>query len=177
MWGRGYGGRTEAGVRYSVRAAGLLLSAVAGTLAALPVYVMGLVVPMVLVWPLTLGAAALVAALVASLIGNVASRDGTRTRLLPVVGIAEGAAAILALASGLTYLVPDAMPAWPAIYSVVAVCAALALVATAASERWRGGGGTWRHDALIVGVLLLLSPLLVCGGVGAACATILDCGA
>lgn len=80
----------EATVRYLVRVIGLLLSAVAGVLAALPVYVMGLAVPMVLVWPLTLGAVALAAALVASLFGNLANRDGTRSRQLVVIGVVEG---------------------------------------------------------------------------------------
>ena len=164
-------------MKYLVRVVGLLLSAVAGVLAALPVYVMGLVVPMVVVWPLTLGAAALVAALVASLFGNLASRDGTRSRLLVVVGVAEGASAILALASALTYLAPGAMPAWPAIYSVVAISVVLASVATAAARRWRSGGVGWRKDALMALVLLLFAPLLVYGGIIAACATPLGCGA
>lgn len=164
-------------MKYLVRVIGLMLSAVAGALAALPVYVMGLVVPMVLVWPLTLGVAALFAALVASLFDNLANRDGTRSRLLVVVGVAEGAAAILALTSALTYLAPDAMPAWPAIYSVVAVSVVLAFVATAAARRSKSGGGGWRKDALTALILLLLTPLLVYGSIIAACATPLGCGA
>lgn len=164
-------------MKYLVRVIGLLLSAVAGVLAALPVYAMGLVVPMVLVWPLTLGVAALFAALVASLFGNLANHDGTSSRLLVVVGVAEGAAAILAFTSALTYLAPDVMPAWPAIYSVVAVSVVLAFVATGAARRWRSGGGGWEKDILTALVLLLLAPLLVYGGIIVACATPLGCGA
>lgn len=121
--------------------------------------------------------AALFAALVASLFGNLANRDGTRSRLLVVIGVVEGAAAILAFTSALTYLAPDVMPAWPAIYSVVAVSVVLAFVATGAARRCRSGGGGWKKDVLTALVLLLLAPLLVHGGIIVACATPLGCGA
>lgn len=156
---------------------GFVLATAAGTFAALPVYAMGLVVPMVVVWPLTLATVALVAALVASLFGNLTVRGGTRARLLVVVGVSEGTAVVLALASASTYLAPDSLPAWPAIYYVVVASAASALAATAAAHRWRSASGSWRRDVLAAVALLLLTPLLVYGAIVAACTTGLGCGA
>ncbi len=156
---------------------GFVLATTAGTLAAFPIYAMGLVVPMVVVWPLTLSTVALVAAIVASLFGNLTASDGTRARLLVVVGVSEGAAVVLALASASTYLAPDALPAWPAIYYVVAAAVVVALAATAAAQRWRTASGSWKEDVLTALALLLLTPPLVYGAIIAACATALGCGA
>lgn len=156
---------------------GFVLATTVGTFAALPVYAMGLVVPTVVVWPLTLATVALVAALIASLFGNLTASDGTRARLLVVVGVGEGTAVILALASASTYLAPDALPAWPAIYYVVAASVALALAATAAAHRWRSASGSWKRDILTAVALLLLTPLLLQGGIIAACTRGLGCGA
>lgn len=154
---------------------GFVVATVTGTLAALPVYVMGLAVPTMLIWPLTLGAAALVAALVAGLFGNIVDAHGMRTRLLAVVGVVEGTAVLLVLASALTLFVHVGAFAWPAVHNLVAVSAVLALVTTVATRRWRGSGGSWTCDALMTLALLLLVPPLMYGATLAACATVLRC--
>ena len=71
---------------------------VIGSAGALCVAAMGLVVTAFAAWPLTLGLAALLAALAAVWVGNLGTPD--RARLLPAVAVALGAAAAI-LAGGL----------------------------------------------------------------------------
>lgn len=121
--------------------------------------VVGLTVPMVIVWPLTLCIGALVAAVAATWTGNLSSPDGTRGRLPAIFLVSEIAAAISAVA---VLVLWNSVP--PFLYGVpLLVVAAAASIAT---WRLRGAKGRlgWTGVAslavFIVGAALLfaLSP-------------------
>lgn len=80
------------GVRFL---AAVVVAAILGLAAGLPVLAMGLVVPFHVVGPLALAAGALSAALGAGWVGNLFTRD--RSRLLLVVAVAEASAVVLFL--------------------------------------------------------------------------------
>ena len=162
---------------YVVVAVGGLVSAVVGTLVALPVFAMGLVVPITVVWPLTLAVCALAASVVAGLFGEISRSDGPGVRLPAVILVTEAAAGVLVVVAAITSLLPYwAQPSWPAIYDIVAFAGALALAATVAAWRFRVvGARKWRKVAVALGVLLLAPPLAY-GVLLASCAAFVYCG-
>ncbi|MGH2349984.1 MAG: hypothetical protein ACRDJN_00015, partial [Chloroflexota bacterium] len=74
--------------------AAALLGALVGVIVVFP---FGLVVAEVVIFPLALGVAAVLATVGAGLAGTVLANDGTRTRLKPVLAVAEATAAVLAV--------------------------------------------------------------------------------
>ena len=162
---------------YVVVAVGGVVSTVIGTLVALPVFAMGLVVPMTVVWPLMLAVCALAASVVAGLFVEFSRSDGPGVRLPAVILATEAAAGLLAFVAAIMLLLPYwAQPSWPAIYDIVASASALALVATVAAWRFRVvGARKWRNVAVALGVLLLAPPLAY-GVLLASCAAFVYCG-
>ncbi len=135
-------------------------AAVTSMVGAVFVAGMGLVVPMHAVWPVTLGVAALLAALAASWVGNVLTAD--RARLLAVSAATGVAALILSVLLMLAAFSPDpvmAVLALPLIYVVGGCVAVLAGVAGAASLRLRNERGRLGWDG--AAALLLSGAVLV----------------
>lgn len=168
-------------MRYLAVFVGFLLSAVAGTLAALPVFVMGLVVPMTVIWPLTLGVAALAAALGAGWAGNLLARDGTWSRLPRILVAAETTAAVLLVVSAIPFVVrvPGVLlPSGPAIYGIALTAAVISLVATVAMLRYRSAEGRpWRDVLLTLALLMLVAPAVCATVVLLSCSLLVRCGA
>lgn len=126
------------------------------------VIVLGLTVPMILVWPLALGVGAALAALAATWVSNFSSPEGSRGLLLAIFLVSEAAAALAAAASFVltasTSLTPLAIPV--ALLLVI-------LAASGAAWRLRGSGSGhlgWDGSVALVlsavgvAVLFALSP-------------------
>jgi hypothetical protein len=135
-----------------------LTGALAGTLLVLP---FGLVVVELVVYPLAAAMGALLAALAAGWTATLLARDGSRTRLLPVVGAVE-AVAVVVVALLLGYLALD----WAARPRVLAVTpftlavmgsVLLAAAATVAAWRQRAHGRRLRDDARLTAALVALA--------------------
>lgn len=116
----------------------------------------GLVTPFFIVWPITIGSAALVSALGAGWVGTFVATDGTRSRLLAVVGISEVAAGVLAVAFLSVPLPPGFL-----------LLGAVATIAAAASwSTWRLRGPGERIDRGVAALLVLATAVLVLGLLG-----------
>jgi len=136
-----------------------LACAVVGIFLMLP---LGLVVQDAVVLPLATVVGALLAALGAGWAGTRLARDGTRTRLLPLVGATEGAAVLLALILVGLQAVEEAQPARflppPGVIGLV-VGLLLALCASLAAWRLRTPAGAASGDVQLT--LLLLGLVIV----------------
>jgi hypothetical protein len=151
---------------------------VLGVVVAVQVFVLGLIVPMTVIWPLMLAVAALVAALCAGWTGNLLARDGMRTHLLAVLGFSEAVALLLAVLSALLVLTPTgeaALFGGPASYRVALVVAIIALAAGAATRRYRDTER--RRDGMLTLVLVLLILPVVFGVISVSCSLFVRCGA
>ncbi len=138
-----------------------LVGAMAGLMLILP---LGLAVHEFVIFPLALGVAALLAALGAAWTGTLLAQGQSRTRLMPVVGVAEATAvllAILVLANSVLRLgIFDRL-----IYLALAIEFILALAATVGMQAFRRPGEGKRDDLrwtlLLLGMAILLVPIVV----------------
>lgn len=153
-----------------------LAALVAGILAGLPVLPMGLVVPIVVVLPLTFLFVAVVAAASALWAGNLVGGGSARGRPLPVFAVSLATSLVLVALSLLLGLLP--LRAWmyaPPGYLLILCAVAVSVNATAAAWRYREEGRSLRRDALytvaaiflsvavLVAVLFLTCSLGYCG--------------
>jgi len=113
----------------------------------------GLVTPFFVVWPITVGSAALVSALGAGWVGTFVATDGTRSRLLGVVGVSEVAAGVLAVAFLLVPLPPG--------FLLLGTVVVIALTSSWSTWRFRGPGE--RIGREVAAVLILATAVLVLG--------------
>ena len=116
----------------------------------------GLVTPFFIVWPITVGSAALVSALGAGWVGTLFAPDATRSRLLGVVGSSEIAAGVLA---GAFLLVP-----LPPGFLLLGTVVIIALAASWSTWRFRGPGE--RAGREVAAVLILATAVLALGLLG-----------
>lgn len=101
-----------------VRRSGILIVALlGGNVAGMLVFPFGLVVHEFVIWPLTFGICAIFAAIGAGWASNLLVPGHTRSRLLPVVGISEATAAVVAIA--LLALTAFLFPRFPAFASML----------------------------------------------------------
>ncbi len=134
-----------------------LLGSVLGLILLLP---LGLVVHELVIFPLALSAAALLAAIGGSWAGNWLTRDQTRTRLLPVVGVAEATAAVLVL----IFMAVAALRVrilGPLIGVAVVWGLTLAFSVVSATWRFRAAQHRATHDGRLT-VVLLGVAILIC---------------
>lgn len=139
----------------------------------LAVTVMGLSIPGSVIVPLAMGSGALLAALTATWVGSfLLAEDGTRSRLLPVVGVTEVAAVALAgIVMALALLeIPVSL-----ITFLLASAVLLAGAATAAAQRLRTPHVNVQRDLGVSLVLVAVAVLVVVGGIPALCSTALTC--
>ena len=133
-----------------------------GLICTFPLFVLGLFVPEQIVLPLTLAVATLFAALTAAWVGNLLSPTKTVSRILPIVGVSELAAALL-------YLVMIALTLclavrWPfPIFPVLVIVLGVTLIASLATRRLRRQGRALRNDALTTLGLIALALLIAAG--------------
>lgn len=74
----------------------LIVALLVGIVCALPIFTLGLAVPMYAVWPLALCFGALLAAISAAWMGTFLAADRTQSRMLLIIGVAELIAIALA---------------------------------------------------------------------------------
>lgn len=152
--------------------AGVLASALAGgVIGALFLPFLYLFARETLFWFLSLGLIALLAALGAVWAGNALAVDGTKSRLLSVVGASEAAAALIAvgnlilLDTASDHLISQLTP----FARITASTVMMALVAAAMTLRLRSREADAVHissrDPRIAVILLVLAALVVIGAV------------
>lgn len=151
---------------------GTLAAALLGSLLGIVlIFPLALVAPVAIVYPLGLGVAALLAALAAGwadmfLAGNAAGQ-ATRPRLLPVVGVAEATAAVVAaLLVGTLALGERLRPrvfAPPPLAIGLTCGVLLALAASLATWRYRGARTARGEEARLTVALLVSAPIVVVG--------------
>jgi hypothetical protein len=116
---------------------------------------LGLIVSEYVVFPLAFGVAAVTAALGAGGAGNFLAGDGTRTRLLQVVGITLLAAAALAalflINAGLRLVILG-----PVFYPALICALLLAIAAALATWRMRSTQRGTREGLLTLGILAVV---------------------
>lgn len=134
---------------------GTFVSALIGsTLGIFLVLPFGLIASEFVIFPLALAVSAILGSICAAWAGNFLAGDGTRTRLLQVVGVTEGIAAIIALAilGGVSLRLVLLGP----LINVALVCtAALALAACVATWGFRSAERDPREGRLTLGLLAL----------------------
>lgn len=105
-------------VKEFLRRSGILIVAlVGGNIAGMLVLPFGLVLHEVVIWPLTFGVCAIFAAIGAGWAGNLLAPGHIRSRFLPVVGISEVTAAVVAVS--LLVLTVFVLPRFPAFASML----------------------------------------------------------
>ncbi len=139
-----------------------------GFMVEMPVFVTGLVMPMTVVWPLTVGACAVAAALGAGWASNLLSPDRSWTRLFPVVGVGAVAAAFICVASlGILFVPPEYDPTgrYSAIYNLAAVAATISLATAFAARRFRSAERRMPRDIGASLAMMLAIPVAMVGAV------------
>lgn len=136
-----------------------------------PVSALGLSVPGSAVVPLAMCSGALLAALAATWVGSpLLVEKGSRSRLLPVVGVTEVAAVVLA---GILLAVVQLRI--PLIAPLLASGVIIAVTATFAARRLRTSHVHVKRDVGVSLTLVAVGVLVVAGGVPVLCATALSC--
>lgn len=161
----------------------IVIAALAGGVVGfLPVFVMGLGVPLFVVGPLAIGTGALVASLTAGWVGNLAAPRRTRSRLLAIFAVSEAGAILFSLVSAgfwiFARLSEHPTPAAPAFTVAFAralfTCAVIFVFVVPIITTWRyrdPGVGRLGYDGMsalalsVVGlvVLILLVPVFGSG--------------
>src|SRR5215204_3346122 len=113
---------------------------VAGAIGMFLVLPLGLIAHEYLIYPMALGLSALFASIAASWISNLLSSDGTRSRLLRVVGLTEGAAVALGAIVLLVLTFRESLLGPVATIGIVS-CLILGVAATVAAGRSRTARG------------------------------------
>jgi hypothetical protein len=148
-----------------LRQLGILIAALIGSMLGLILLLpLGLVVHELVIFPLALSIAALLAAIGGNWAGNWLTRDQTRTRLLPVVGVAEATAAALVLLF-MAVAVLRVRILGPLLGVAVVWALTLALAATIATWRFRTAPSLVARDGrltlLLLGATIMLVPSVV----------------
>lgn len=156
---------------------GLWVVALAACLVGIvPVAALGLSVPGQVVIPLAFATGGLLAALMASWLGNLAfAGGGTRSRLLPIVGWTE---LVAAAAFGLFVLVFFTQVIVATLFTyLVAASVLIAVGAVLATFRLRNEETHFARDAGLSLGMLVVAILVDSFGVWTLCATVLGCTA
>ncbi len=133
-----------------------------------PLFVFGLFVPAEVVLPLTVGFATLYAALTAAWVGNLLSPSKTASRILPIVGVSELAAAVLYLV--IIALTVNLVVRWPfPIFPVLVIVLGVTLITSLATWRLRCRERRLDKDIRITLGLIALAPLIAVGTVAITC--------
>ena len=115
---------------------------------------LGLIASELVIFPLALGVAAILASVCAAWAGNLLAGNGTRTRLLQVVWATEGVAAVVVvvvlLAASLRVVLLG-----PLIYVALACIVALGIAAGVATWRFRTAERVRGEGRLTLGLLVL----------------------
>ena len=144
---------------------GAFVAALAGAMVGLILILpLGLAVHEFVIFPLALGVAALLAALSAAWTGTLLAYDQSRTRLMPVVGVVEATAVLLAslvFANSVLRLgIFDRL-----IYLALAIGLILALAATVGMQAFRrpseGKQDDLKWTLLSLGMAILLVPVVI----------------
>jgi hypothetical protein len=144
--------------------AAALAGAIIGIFIVLP---FGLVVDELVIMPLALLVGGLLAGVGASWAGGWLDRGATRPRLLPVVAVAEGVAALLALGLDAVALADAARPAQllppPGVVGIVAslLLALAASLSAAGLREQRQAGGQARLIAALLGLAVVSVPATI----------------
>ncbi len=144
---------------------GVSIAALVGGLAgAIFVFPLGLIVAGVIVLPLTMGAAALFAAISASWVATFLAPDRSRSRILPIVAACEAIAGVVTLAILVLRLSPATRLESP---SAILVLGLLFIVpgTSVVTRRLRRPRSGLRRDALLTVGLLVLAVLIVVAAV------------
>ncbi len=145
---------------------------VGGMVGALPVAILGLVVPEYVTLPLALIVGGLVSGISAGWAANVLAPDRTRSILLPIAGVSVAAGAVVAVASiGLS--MGGAWRVFPNLFSSLLL--ATAIIATGASfAAWhfRRIDGRLGKDLLITLGLLGIAIVVTAGTVFTTCSLV-----
>jgi hypothetical protein len=136
--------------------------------------VFGLIVPGRVVVPLAMALGGLFAGLAASWSSNHYANDGSRSQILPVVGVAEAAAMASA---GLLFVVFLTRVPLPLIALVLLSAAGIAYSAARATRQLRTAAGRVGIDVSLSLLLVLFGLVVVFGGIPLLCSTIVSCHA
>jgi hypothetical protein len=144
------------------------MALIGGVVGALPLAPLGLVLPEVLSWPISLGFGALTGALLAGWVANRLALDGTRTHL---VWLALAAFVASLFGDVVVYVLRQvpALRSMPNFY-VLLVCLAVAAAGISrATVRYRTPSSSTRRDVLLTIGLLALGMVAVVAVVSAGC--------
>jgi hypothetical protein len=154
------------------RAATLVAAVVCGTIVGMLAFPFGLVMAWFAILPLTFGIAALFAAIAAAWSATLLAPNRTGSRLLPVVGLSEATAAIVAVVALIPFLVPGVVDSilgnsalgWvsPSIFLATSMVV-IGLVASWAAWRFRTSGRRLGRDAWVTFGLIGLALLIFAG--------------
>ncbi len=141
-----------------------LAALMGGLIGLIQIVSLVLVVSPVVTMPLMMGVAGMFAALAAAWAGNLLAPNRSGSRLLPIVGISEITAALLAVAIlSLAMVLEQAGPSAPDLLLPLLVVSLLVLAAGASLATWRlrYPGRHLRRDALATLGLLALTVVVV----------------
>ena len=162
----GFGNRTAAFVRYLIV---WIVALIVGTIGALPVSVMGLVVPETVVWPLSFGTGAILAAAGALWAGTLLDRGRTSGCPFPILGVCLSTAAVISIAYPVVRLLGGPSIAVPNGVVLLIGVAVIALNTSVATWRFRDTERNLRRDALLTLLVLGLVPVCVVTTIYATC--------
>jgi hypothetical protein len=144
-----------------------------GMAGALPLAPLGLVLPEVLSWPLSLAFGALTGALLAGWVANRLAPDRTRTHLL-WLALASFVASLLGDAVVYVLRQVPALQNMPNFYVLLVSMAVAAAFVAQAAIRYRTPSSSTRRDVLLTIGLLVLGMVGVVAVVSAGC-SVFDC--
>ena len=160
-------GRAAVGfLRYSTLWAAAM---VVGTIGALPVLVMGLVVPGQVVWPLSFCTGAALATVGALWTGTILDRGRTWGHLTLILGVGLSTAVVVSSINLAARLVGGSLVAISNGGALLVGMAAIALNVSIATWRFREAGRNTRRDALLTLGLLGLTLAAALVGIFATC--------
>ena len=146
-----------------------IVAMLVGTLGAFPVATMGLVVPESVVWPLSMGTGAILAAVGALWAGTLLDRGRTHGRPIPILGVCLSTAAVISIAYTAMQLMGGYLIAVSTGVTLLIGIAVIALNASVATSWFRDTGRNLRQDALLTLLLLVLVPVVVSTTIYATC--------
>lgn len=132
-----------------------LMSGFVSTIFILP---LGLAVPGLIIFPLTLGVVALLSAIGAGWTGNLFAPDQTYSRLLPIVGMTEIVAVGLAVILGAILMLGGWLGSLMITFGLSAII--IALSATVATCRFRSTERALARDGLMTGSIIVMTTLV-----------------
>lgn len=148
---------------------GWSIAMLVGTFGAFPVLTMGLVVPESVVWPLSMGTGAVLAAVGTLWAGTLLERGCTHGRPIPILCVCLSTAAVISIAYPAVQLLGGYSIEVSAGVTLLIGIAVIALNASVATWRFRAAGRNLQRDALLTVVLLVLIPVVVSTTIYATC--------